>query len=63
MNAAAIVGIVSAIEALVKLYGSTVAAAKQDQELTPEQEAAFQAKLSEMFASPAWQIAEEPKDP
>lgn len=55
MTAALIPLIVSSIAELSKLFHRTVDAAKQNAELTPEQEAEWQAKFQAALAKPEWQ--------
>lgn len=47
-------GIISAIKELVTLANRIRAAARQTGELTPEQDAAYQAELDAMFAQDHW---------
>lgn len=55
MTAALIPLIISSISELTKLFHKTVEAARQNAELTPEQEAEWQAKLQTALAKPEWQ--------
>lgn len=55
MTAALIPLIISSISELSKLFHKTVEAAKQNAELTPQQEAEFQEKLKTALARPEWQ--------
>lgn len=47
--------LLSGIREAVTVINSIRAAARQTGELTPEQDAEFQAKLDAMFASPEWE--------
>ena len=55
MKAAEIAALISTISQLTQLAQSVIQTAKQNAELTPEQEALFQASLAAAQASPAWQ--------
>jgi hypothetical protein len=55
MTAALIPLIISSISELSKLFHKTVEAAKQNAELTPQQEAEFQAKFQAALIKPEWQ--------
>ena len=56
MKAAEIAALISTISQLTQLAQSVIHTAKQNAELTPEQEAEFQSRLAEAQASPAWQL-------
>lgn len=61
MNTIALItGIIGLIEPLGKFYRSLVDQARQNAELTPEQEAEFQKRLDAAFASPHWQVQPDP---
>ena len=57
MEAAIATGILSLVIELFKTVSAARAAAKQNQEWTAEEEAAFDAKVAELTAQPHWQVA------
>jgi hypothetical protein len=56
MNATAIAAAIAAVSELVLFIQKARATAKQSGELTPEQDAAFDAKLEEAFAKQHWKV-------
>jgi hypothetical protein len=54
--ASMITAVISGITELVKLYNTIKTNAKQDHELTAEEEAAFDKKISDTLAQAHWQL-------
>jgi hypothetical protein len=54
------IAIVELVSALLQLSSKYIQIAKQDQELTPEQEAAFKSEVSLLLNSPEWKIDKDP---